>query len=130
MRRLLFLTLFLALSGPAFAHHQFASEFDQNKKVTLKGKITKMMWVNPHAWLYIEVTEPDGKVSPWALEFNTPHSLVRRGWRREDLPVGATVTVEGYLAKNGTKTANANRVTLPDGRQLFAGSSFEGAEKE
>lgn len=129
MRRLLLLTLLLAASGPAFAHHQFSSEFDLNKKITLKGKITRMLWVNPHAWLYIEVTEPDGAVVPWALEFNTPHSLVRRGWRKEDLPIGAVVTVEGYLAKNGSKTANANRVILPDGRALFAGSSFEGASQ-
>jgi hypothetical protein len=124
MRRLLLVALFLATSGTVFAHHQFASEFDANKKVTLKGKITQMKWVNPHAWLYIEVTEPDGTVTPWALEFGTTHSLTKRGWRRQDLPVGAIVTVEGFLAKNGSKTANANRVILADGRALFAGSSF------
>jgi hypothetical protein len=122
--------LLLAVSGPVFAHHQFASEFDADKRVTLKGKIVKMVWVNPHAWLYIDVTEPDGKVVPWALEFGVPRRLIRLGWRKEDLPVGAIVTVEGFLAKNGSNTANAEKVILPDGRALFAGSSFgdEGAK--
>ena len=128
MRKLLLLALLLAASGPVLAHHQFASEFDADKKVTLKGKIVKMAWVNPHAWLYIEVTDPAGKVVPWALEFGTTHSLTKRGWRKDDLPVGTMVTVEGFLAKNGSNTANANRVILADGRALFAGSSFGDAE--
>lgn len=79
MRNLLLLTVLLTASGSVLAHHQFASEFDADKKVTLKGKIVKMAWVNPHAWLYIDVTEPDGTVVPWALEFGTTHSLINEG---------------------------------------------------
>ena len=126
MRALLMLTLIVAPSGPALAHHQFSSEFDATKRVTLTGTVVKMAWVNPHAWLYIEVTEPDGKVTPWALEFGIPRTLIRQGWRKEDLPPGATVTIDGFLAKNGTKTANASKVTLAGGRVLFAGSSYGG----
>ena len=129
MKALLLSTLLLAASGPVFAHHQFASEFDANKKVTLKGKVVKMAWVNPHAWLYIEVTEPDGTVVPWALEFGIPRTLIRQGWRKEDLPAGSIVTIEGYLAKNGTNSANASKVILSDGRALFAGSSYGGDAK-
>lgn len=128
MRKLLLLAGLLTVSGPMFAHHQFASEFDANKKVTLKGKIVKMDWVNPHSWLFIDITGPDGTVVSWALEMGGPNSLIKRGWRKADLPVGALVTVEGFLAKNGTNTANANRVILPDGKALFAGSSFGQAQ--
>ena len=124
MKTLLLLTLLVGASGSVFAHHQFASEFDANKRVTLKGKVVKMAWVNPHAWLYIEVTEPGGKVVPWALEFGIPRTLIRQGWRKEDLPAGSIVSIEGFLAKNGTNTANASKVVLADGRALFAGSSY------
>ena len=126
MRSILLVALLLAASGPVLAHHQFSSEFDANKKVTLTGTVTKMAWVNPHAWLYIDVAQPDGKVVPWALEFGIPRTLIRQGWRKEDLPAGAKVVVEGFLAKNGSNTANANKVTLVDGRVLFAGSSYGG----
>lgn len=122
MKRLLFVAVLLG-AVPVFAHHQFASEFDVEKPVTLKGKIVKFQWVNPHSWLYIDVTEPDGTVASWALEFGAPSGLIKRGWRKTDLPVGAVVTVDGFLAKNGTKTANATKVLLPDGKSLFAGSS-------
>ena len=124
MKALVLATLLVAASASVFAHHQFSSEFDASKRVKLTGKVTKMAWVNPHAWLYIEVTQPDGKVVPWALEFGIPRTLIRQGWRKEDLPVGATVTIDGFLAKNGSNTANASKVTLSDGRVLFAGSSY------
>jgi hypothetical protein len=126
MRAMVLAALLLATSGSVFAHHQFSSEFDATKRVTLKGKVTKMAWVNPHAWLYIDVTEPDGKVVNWALEFGIPRTLIRQGWRKEDLPAGAMVMIEGFLAKNGSNTANASKVTLADGRALFAGSSYGG----
>ena len=130
MKRLLFAAMLLAAAGPVFAHHAFSSEFDADKKVKLKGTITKMAWVNPHGWLYIDVSEKDGKpieggkAEPWALEFGSPIRLLQAGVRKTDLPFGATVTVEAYLAKNGTNTANASKILLADGKELFAGSSI------
>jgi hypothetical protein len=118
--------MFLA-PAPVFAHHSFAAEFDASQPITLKGTITKMEWVNPHSWLYIDVKDPDGKVVNWAIEFGAPNALFRRGWRKTDLPVGVEVTVEGYRAKDPSPTANASDVVLPDGKKLFAGSSGTGA---
>lgn len=122
--QLLLLTVLLMSFGPVFAHHQFASEFDANKTVTLNGKVVRMDWINPHSWLHVDVLDAGGTVVTWAVEFGSPGGLMKRGWRKADLPVGVMVTVDGFLAKNGTPTANANKVTLPDGKILFAGSSF------
>jgi hypothetical protein len=109
------------------AHHSFAAEFDEKKPVTLKGTITKMDWVNPHSWLYIDVKTADGKVENWALEFGSPNSLYRRGWKKESLPVGSEVTVTGWLSRTEPLKANAKDVILPDGKKLFAGSAGTGA---
>ncbi|MGH9159264.1 MAG: DUF6152 family protein [Vicinamibacteraceae bacterium] len=112
----------LASSGRALAHHAFAAEFDVNKRVTLEGTLTKVAWVNPHGWIYVDV-EKDGKVTNWAVEFGSPHALLRRGLRTSDFPPGIKVIVKGFLAKNGSPTVNAESVTLPGGRTLFTGSS-------
>ena len=110
-------------AGRVAAHHAFAAEFDVNKPVTLVGTLTKVAWVNPHGWIYVDVKGKDGTVTPWAIEFGSPNALLRRGLRKADFPPGMTVTVKGYLAKSGKAVANASTVTLPDGRSLFAGSS-------
>lgn len=113
------------------AHHSFAAQYDANKPITLRGTITRMLWSNPHGHLYIDVKMPDGKLVTWELETAAPAGLYRRGWRREDLPVGAEVVVRGYLARDGTATANATTVTLvTTGKELFAGSAGTGAPVE
>lgn len=105
------------------AHHSFSAEFDIDSPVKLTGTVTEMKWSNPHTWIYIDVVDDDGNVVNWALE--TPRAanmLIRNGWRREDLPAGRVITVEGWQARNGSATANISSVTLEDGRQLFAGA--------
>ena len=111
---------------PAWAHHAFAAEFDANKSVKISGTVTKLEWTNPHAWLYLDVKDPSGKVTNWSFELGSPNGLVRRGWRRASLKEGDQVTVEGFRAKDGSNVANAHTVSLPDGRNMFAGSEGQG----
>lgn len=119
--------LVLAAGGRLAAHHAFAAEFDGSKPVTLKGTVTRMEWINPHAWLHIEVKGPDGKVVAWMIEGGAPNALLRRGWNRDSLKAGPAVVVEGYRARDGSNRANGREVTTGDGRKLFIGSTGTGA---
>jgi hypothetical protein len=107
---------------PVSAHHAFAAEYDAKKHVILKGTVTKMEWINPHAWIHIDVKKPDGGVDEWMIEFGTPNTLLRRGFTHDSLKPGTEITVDGYQAKDGALHANGRNVTLPDGKVLFAGS--------
>ena len=113
----------VASVSPTLAHHSFAAEYDVNKPVTLKGAVTKVEWTNPHARFYVDVKDDKGVVTNWNLELASPNVLTRNGWSRKSLNVGDVVTVQGSLAKDGSKMANARLVTLPDGKKVFAGSS-------
>ena len=119
--------LILTANAPVIAHHAFSAEFDSTKPVRIRGKITRMEWINPHAWMHLDVTQDDGTVESWMIEAGPPGALVRRGWNRDSVVAGTEVLVEGYRALDGSNRANGRDVTFPDGRRLFAGSSGTGA---
>ena len=114
-------------AAPLFAHHAFSSEFDADKPVKLEGIVTKTEWVNPHAWIHIDVKQPNGTTEEWMVEGGTPNTLMRRGVSRDTLKVGTAVVVTGYQAKDSSNRANGRDITYPDGRKLFLGSTGTGA---
>ena len=115
--------LLLAASAPAWAHHAFQAEIDQRKPIKLEGKVTDMEWINPHAWIHIDVKNPDGTVTNWMVECGSPNIMLRRGFTKRSLEVGTELAIQGYQAKNGQNKANGSSVTFKDGKKLFVGGS-------
>jgi len=111
------------LAVPVFSHHAFQAEFDENAPVVLKGKVTKMEWINPHSWIHVAVTGDDGKVTDWMVECGSPNIMLRRGFTKRSLEAGVELTVRGYRAKSGDFKANGSSVTFADGKKLFVGGS-------
>ena len=115
---------------PGWAHHSFAAEFDARQPVHFTGTVTRMQWTNPHVWIHVDVTQPDGAVEKWAIEAGTPNVLFRRGFTKESLTAGTEIIVDGYRAKDGSRRANGRNLTFADGRTLFLGSPDTGAPVE
>ena len=130
MKMVLAGALVLLASVPALAHHSFSAEFDANNPIKLQGTVTKMDWVNPHAWIYLDVKKPDGTTEQWRIEGGTPNALFRRGFTKDSLKAGTVIVVSGYRAKDGTLKGNGRDLTFPDGRKLFLGSSGTGAPSD
>ena len=124
------LGLLLAVK-PVSAHHAFAAEFDAKKPVKLRGTVTKMEWINPHAWIHIDVKKEDNSgVDEWMIEAGTPNTLLRRGFTKDSLKIGTEILVDGYQSKDGSLRANGRDLTLPNGQTLFLGSSSPDAPKQ
>jgi hypothetical protein len=126
------LTILLAMIGaatvPLTAHHAFAAEFDVSQPVKVRGTVTKVEWVNPHAWIYVDVKGPDGQVVNWHFELGPPNALFRLGWKKDAIPTGTEVEISGFRAKNAENVGNGRSIVLPDGRELFSGGSAPGSE--
>jgi len=122
----------MAVAVPVWAHHAFAAEFDASKPVKFRATVVKMLWINPHAWIDIDVKGDDGKMTRWSIEAAAPNALLRRGWNKTSLLPGTEINVEGYQAKDGSNKANGSIITFLDGRKLFVGSNDEreGAPKQ
>jgi hypothetical protein len=122
--------LLIAAALPLMAHHSFAAEYDGNAKLTLKGTVAKIDWMNPHIWIYIDAKDDAGKITRWQCEGGPPNSLTRNGWTKDAVKTGDEVTIEGFRAKDGTNTCNSRSMKLPDGRTVFAGTADDGAPKK
>ena len=120
----------LVAGVPVIAHHSFAAEFDSASPITLSGVVTKMEWINPHAWIHIDVKKPDGSIESWQIETGNPSALIRRGFTKNSLPAGTEITVSGFRSKDGAMRANGRDLTFKDGKKLFVGSSGTGAPDE
>jgi hypothetical protein len=112
-------------SGAVLAHHSFAAEFDSSKVVHLEGVVTEYRWVNPHSWIHMEVTKPDGTKEEWRIEGGAPSLLLRRGWTRESLPKGTRIIVNAFQARDGDRRASPRDISFPDGRKVEFGGSYE-----
>ena len=112
------------------AHHAFSAEFDADRPIALHGTVSKTVWINPHSWIHIDVEGEDGQVVTWAIECGAPNSLMRRGLNKNSVTVGTELVIDGFGAKDGSNTANARDITLPDGSTFFVGSSGTGAPYE